>query len=81
MDEAGVVDALVATLEHESPFCVAAAAGCLGSIGDIEGGQAVLDASRAIPALVRVINRQFPANGLDGEMPMFRRSAPDVCVL
>ncbi len=77
----GVVDALVGTLEHESPFCVAAAAACLGLVGEIEqGGQAVLDASGAIPAIVRVIKRQLPTRALDGEMLMFRRLVPDVVV-
>jgi hypothetical protein len=79
LKDAGVVDALVALLEHESPFCTAAAAGVLGWIGKTqEGGQAALAANGAVPALVRVIERQLPACALDGEMPIFSRSASRV---
>lgn len=76
--DVGIVDLLVATLKHESPFCIAAAAGALGWVGQKDGGNAALEVSGAIPALVRVIKRQIPACSLEGEMAVFRRSGPEV---
>jgi hypothetical protein len=56
--DAGVVAAAVATLQHNSPYCAAAAAGALRLIGDARyGDHALIEASGAIPALVRLIER------------------------
>jgi hypothetical protein len=74
LDRAGVIDALVATLEHESPFCVAAAAGALAWVGYCkDGGPALMEASGAVPVLVRVVKRQIPARDLETEEPVFCR--------
>jgi hypothetical protein len=74
LDDAAVIDALVATLQHDSPFCVAAAAGALGWVGQTPGvGKALLDARRAMPALVSVLE-QSPSPGDPGkEMGVYRR--------
>ncbi len=75
--DAGVIDLLVATLRHESPFCVAAAAGALAWLGHAQGGgQRLVEDSGAVPALVDVIRRSLPARNLEGELPVFQRSAP-----
>ncbi len=72
--KAGVIDGLVATLEHESPFCVAAAAGALGWAGYCkDGGQASMEASGAVPALVRLVKKQIPARTCEAEDPVFCR--------
>ncbi len=64
--DAGVVHVLVDTLEDESPFCVAAAAGVLGFVARAEGrGQTLFAASGAIPALLRVIEREIPIGNGD----------------
>lgn len=77
---AGSADALVEALEHESPFCVAAAAAALGLVGKaMRGGQAAIEASGAIPALVRVIKKKLPAQRVEGQMAMYRRSEPGLC--
>jgi hypothetical protein len=73
-DKAGVIDVLVATLEHDSPFCVAAAAGVLGWVGACrDGGQASLEASGAVPAPVCVVKRQTPARKCEMEDVVFCR--------
>jgi hypothetical protein len=55
--DAGVVDALIDALQHDSPFCVAAAAACLGFVARASGnrGQALIEASGAVPELVRIL--------------------------
>lgn len=79
---AGGVDALVETLEHECPFCVAAAAEALGLVGKaVKGGQAAIEASGAVPALVHVIRKQLPACPVQGKMLMYRRSVPGSVLL
>jgi hypothetical protein len=76
LDSTGVVDTLVATLHHESPHCVAAAARALCPIGAIEGGgQALIEASGAIPALVRVIEKARPPSDPVNNTTLFRRCA------
>ncbi len=60
----GIVDALVVALDHESPYCLAAAAADLSSLCQTPGsGRAYVGACGAIPALVRVIERGRPPAG------------------
>ncbi len=66
---------LVATLKHESLYCMAAAAVSLWLVGQIPGGHAVIKASGAIPGLVGVIERRCPAGDLEKERGLFRRYA------
>jgi hypothetical protein len=74
LKDGGIVDALVATLQHESPFCVAAAAGALALVGQAQGGgKASIQASGAIPALVHVIDRSPSLGDLDTETGLLRR--------
>jgi hypothetical protein len=74
LGSAGVIDALVATLEHESPFCIAAAAGALAWVAKYrDGGPALVEASGGVPALVRVVKKQIPARDLESEHPLFCR--------
>ncbi len=76
--DAGVVDTLVATLQHESPFCVSAAAGALWNITLTPGGgKALIEASGAVAALVHVIIRGPPAADLEMEMSVFCMYAPE----
>jgi hypothetical protein len=80
LGDAGVIDLLVATLKHESPFCVAAAAGALAWLGQAQGGgQGLVEESGAVPALVDVIRRSLPARNLEGELAVFQRSVPVFC--
>jgi hypothetical protein len=75
-EDVGIVRTLVATLEHESPFCVAAAAGALGWVGKTPGvGTVSLESSGAMPALVGVIKRGIPAGNLEDVPGVFRRYA------
>ncbi len=61
LKKAGVVDTLASALDHESPYCVAAAASDLLVIGQANaGGLALLQSGNTIPALVRVIERARP---------------------
>jgi hypothetical protein len=69
----GVADTLVATLNHESPYCVAAAVITLCWIGQSQGGQRLVDACGAIPALVQVVERRCPPRDLEQETGLFRR--------
>jgi hypothetical protein len=56
--DAGVLHAVVSTLQHNLPFCAAAAAGALRLIGDAQDGDnTLMEGSGAIPALVRLIER------------------------
>lgn len=72
----GVLDAVIATLKHESPFCVAAAAAVLYCLGSYPGGrQALGGASDLIPALVHAMARQFPPPNPEQEVGLFRRCA------
>jgi hypothetical protein len=57
MKKAGVVDALKATLKHESPYSVAAAVGALHTLGQTPRGQALVEAGGAMTALVRIIEK------------------------
>lgn len=85
LHEARVVDALVATLKHKSPFCVAAAAGALWCLAETPGvrGRELVQASGAIAALVDVIKRQLPPGDPQREGGLFCRCAhpgiPPVC--
>jgi hypothetical protein len=55
---AGFADALVATLKSESAYSVSLAARVLTHIGQISnGGQALVEACGAIPALVHVMKK------------------------
>ncbi len=78
--DCGIANTLVATLKHESPYCMAGAAAALCLLGSIPdgGGQALLVASGAIPALVRVIERRPPCNHRQ-ETGLYRRCAPSLC--
>ncbi len=72
--DAGVVDAVVASLQHDSPFCVAAAARALGAFGVYpQVGKAIIEASGAIPALVHVIQRSPSPGDLAKAKGLFRR--------
>ncbi len=74
----GVVNALVAALDHGSPLCVAAAAGALTRIGAYKDvGPRLIEHSSAIPALVGVIKRRIPSRDLEKEAVIFRRYAPE----
>jgi hypothetical protein len=76
LKHAGVVDAAVAALQHESPFCVAAAAAALGWVGRTRGGgKACIQASGAIPALLRVIDRSPAPGNLETETGILQRYA------
>jgi hypothetical protein len=76
LDDLGVADSLVATLDHESPYHVGAAAATLSFLGRIPGGGlALFGASGAIPALVRVIERARPPADLNKATGLFRRYA------
>jgi hypothetical protein len=58
LKDAGFADTMVATLKSDSAYCVAMAVSALGYIGAVRGGgQALIEASGAIPALVHVIKR------------------------
>jgi hypothetical protein len=75
-EDAGIIRTLVATLQHQSPFCGAAAAGALGWVGKTPGvGTASLERSGAVPALVGVIKRGIPAGNLEDVRGVFRRYA------
>jgi hypothetical protein len=77
--ESGVADALVATLKHESAYCVAGAAAALCVLGDIpNGGKGLLMASNALPALVRLIKEAPPPSEPRKTGP-FRRCAMKIC--
>jgi hypothetical protein len=69
-----IVDALVVTLKHESPFCVAAAAAVLGWAAQTPGvGKAKIAASAAIPALLNVIETRAPPGNIEQATGLFRR--------
>ncbi len=81
LQEVDALEEIVNTLQHKSPFCVAAAAGALAWVGRFRGGKAALEACGAIPALVPIITRQTPfllQVGLPEEMPLFRKCDPDM---
>jgi hypothetical protein len=83
LHKAGIVDTLVATLSHKSPHCVAAAAGNLYVIDGLPGGQAVVGASGAIPALVGVLKRAHMPNDHETDTVMGQRCehiSNSVCV-
>jgi hypothetical protein len=71
--KAGIVDALVAKLGHKSPHCVGAAAASLYMIDGLPGGHALVGASGAIPALVRVLERAQRPGEITPETPMGHR--------
>jgi hypothetical protein len=73
LDDAGSLDALVATLKHDSPYCVAAAVGCLNLTARIPGGVKALLKANAIPALVGVVETRRPPANLEKETGLFRR--------
>jgi hypothetical protein len=76
LDDGGIADALVSTLKHESPNCVAAAVGALCTIGKTPGGgEALFVASGAIPALVGVIRKARPPGGPEDKKSIFARYA------
>jgi hypothetical protein len=56
--KAGIIKALVPTLYTDSPFRVAAAAGVLGCLPQIQGGYAAIEASGAVPALIKLIRER-----------------------
>ncbi len=66
--DSGVIRAVVDTLEHKSPFCVAAAAAVLGVVARAPGGggQVLLPTCGAGPALLRVIEKRLPIG--DGDL-------------
>jgi hypothetical protein len=76
--DAGVVDAVVASLQHDSPFCVAAAAWALGGFGRIaDVGKPMVEGSGAIPALIHVVARSPPPGNLAKAKGLFRRYVPE----
>jgi hypothetical protein len=82
LGDAGVVDALVATLEHHSPYCVAAAAAALGLFGKKTVlGKTFLEGSGAIPGLIRVIEELAPPAGPEDVLDIFCTYAPEVTYL
>jgi hypothetical protein len=73
LDHAAIVSALVATLKHESPLCVAAAAAALGRVAQTPGvGKAKIAASGAIPALLNVIGTLPAPGNLEQATGLFR---------
>ncbi len=79
LEAAGAVKAVVATLQHYSPFCIAAAASVLGRIGRTPGvGKTLIEASGAIPALVCVVQSLPTPGNLEKEKAVFRRYARDL---
>jgi hypothetical protein len=79
VEEAGVADTLVATLKHESAYCVAAAAAALCVLGDIpDGGKGLLEESGAIAALVRLLKSAPPPSEVQRTGP-FRRCVMNIC--
>jgi hypothetical protein len=75
--DVGVVDTMVATLQHDSPFCVSAAAGALWRVSrNPGGGKALIEASGAVAALVHVIKRAPAPANLEMETGVFRTYGP-----
>ncbi len=72
---AALVGSVVATLRHESPYCVAAAAALLNRVGTSVVCRAWFEISGAIPALVRVVGRFIPPADREKERGLFRRYA------
>ncbi len=73
--DSAFVITLVRMLRHESPYCVAAAAGALSLIGRTSGGDKALVKAHAIPALVRIMQQAKPPVDLEKETGVFRRCA------
>ncbi len=74
LGEAGIVDALVATLKHESPYCVAAAAAALDLFGERDVlGSELIESSSAIPALIRVVEVLAPPANPENAPDIFRK--------
>ncbi len=75
---AALLGSLVAMLQHESPYCIAAAASVLARIGRVEGvGRAWIETSGAIPALIHVVEKLTRPSDLEKETGLFRRYAHD----
>ncbi len=73
LKDTNVIHAVVASLQHESPFCVAAAAGALGWLAQVPGGgEAYIQTSGAGPALLNVIDRSPPPGNLEKATGLFR---------
>jgi hypothetical protein len=78
LEDATILKTLVAALDHKSPYCVVAAAACLGPIALFrEGVRAFLKAGDVVPALVRVIARARPPADLEKESPLYQRCVPE----
>jgi hypothetical protein len=73
--DTGVVNAVIACLEHQSPFCVAAAAEALRLVGDTWDGQAFFAGNGAVSALVSVMKRQALPADIEKETGTFSRCA------
>jgi hypothetical protein len=75
----GVVDAMIDAFEHDSPFCVAAAAACLGFVARASGnrGQALIEASGAIHELIRILERA-PKAGDPKDYPKYVNNPRDL---
>jgi hypothetical protein len=74
INELAIPDVLIATLKHESPYCVGGAAVIFCAFGETpDGGMAILEASGAIPALLRVIETAGPPSDSDKDTGMFQR--------
>jgi hypothetical protein len=81
LDNAGIVPALVTMLEHESPFCVVAAAGALCCMEPIPGvGKVLLGESGAIAALVRALESPPPPCHSEEEAALLGRCAALACL-
>ncbi len=79
LDEAGIVNTLIAALKRDTPHCVSAAAGVLGLIAGVPmraaGGHKLVEAGGAIPALVHLIQRAIPPGDLADDTGLYRRCA------
>jgi hypothetical protein len=67
MKKAGVVEALKATLRHESPHSVAAAVGALSLLGQPPRAEGLSGPGGAMRALVRIIEK--PPGESASDMP------------
>jgi hypothetical protein len=82
LGDAGVIPALVTTLKHESPYCVAAAATALGYVWREERvGKKLMEVSGAMPALLSVVQGLPPPGDPDKQPGKFREYVPDIRLL
>jgi hypothetical protein len=75
LQEVGIVHALLATLKHQSPHCVAAAAGALGWYAK-GARQGMIDANSILPALLQVVKGDIPPADHRLQTGILSRSVP-----